>query len=91
MKGIGNDLFECPKCHAERTSEEYDTVEDCCLFCLFPETSDRRPAEFNELGLNETQERVLLDNLDYIPTKQSETAEKSLKAFKTRNYRSKKG
>lgn len=89
MKGMGNDMFECPGCHATRLEEEYSLEDDLCLLCLFPEASDRRPADINTDGVNETNERKILDNLDYIPEKQSESSQEAFKSFKMRNYGSK--
>lgn len=86
MKGMGNDRFECPSCHVTVPEDEFSLEDDLCLLCLFPETSDKRPVERNEDGLNETSERKILDNLDYIPEKQSESSQKAFKSFKMRNY-----
>jgi len=80
-KGISKETV-CPKCHKSYKDDEYDFEEDECLFCLFPETSPLLPTEKNEFQENETGERRLLDELDYIPEVQSEASKRSYTKYK---------
>ena len=86
MKGMVKATNRCPKCRGEYPDEEYDNENDLCLWCLFPQAQKSLSAELDDTGRNETYERKMLDELDYIPEKQSAAAKKSYKAFKERNY-----
>ena len=79
----------CSKCHGHFPSGEFDAEEDVCLNCLFPQAAKHAITPINEdygFKRNVTAERELLDNLEDIPEIQSESAQKSLKEFKMRNY-----
>jgi hypothetical protein len=87
MKGLEKATNQCPRCHGEFTDDEYDSEEDLCLFCLFPETSGAAAPLINyDYGFprNITPERYVLDNLDRIDEKQSKRAQKEREAYKNR-------
>jgi hypothetical protein len=70
----------CPQCHGTFSSDDYDYEEDMCIYCLFPETPKSKPVELDySYGepRNSTKEAQLLDQIDYIPEKQSKQAQKS--------------
>ena len=78
-KGLVKSLIKCDKCHGHFPKEEFCENEDICLYCAFPETNAGFYAPFNHdngFPRNETRERYILDNLDNIPEKQSEQAQK---------------
>lgn len=89
MKGIIPPTCHCDVCNTEYPVEEFDLEEDQCLYCLFPETAKSLPVPFvREDGVprNVTNQRLLLDELEYIPEVQSEAARKSFNRFKERKY-----
>ena len=86
MKGLIKAVNQCSKCHGEFPDEDYDLGEDLCLWCLYPEAAKGKPVELNEMGQNETKTRQMLDNLDYIPEKQSESAMKAYSDYQRRAY-----
>lgn len=72
MKGIEKSVNQCPKCNGEFSDSEYDTEQDICLYCLFPEAGKHQPTEFeykSGYAKNNPQERKVLDELEYIPSK----------------------
>lgn len=87
-KGLVREMNQCSRCHSEVSLEDFSLEDDMCLFCLFPEASGRRPVPMSYATgdpKNVTAERVLLDELDYIPEKQSKAAKKAYDSFKNRN------
>lgn len=87
MKGLLKAVNTCPKCHSTYPDDEYDLEDDMCLYCKFPETSDKRPAEFNkDLGFNRntTSHGELIENFEQMPEKQSRQAEKARNEYKNR-------
>lgn len=88
-KGLIKATNQCPRCHGEYSDDEYSIEDDECLFCLFPETSGRRPVPMNHtygVPKNETDERKLLDDLEYVPEKQSKASKKAYNNYKNRKY-----
>lgn len=84
-KGLVNEFHYCERCSGDYPVDEFDFEEDCCLFCLFPEVSKSMPVPIvkdDGIARNITNTRTLLDNLDYIPEKQSEKAVKNHSLFK---------
>lgn len=68
MKGIRED-FRCPECGLVVDGDSFDEDEDLCYSCLFPELSDRRPAEFSRVNgfpENRTLEGQRLDSLEFL-------------------------
>ena len=65
-KGLADN--SCPKCKGRYKDEEFDFDEDMCYFCLFPNASQSRPAEYSHLSgvnTNRTAEGQLLDEIEY--------------------------
>lgn len=88
-RSIGlSDKYSCYKCGGSFTKDEFDIEEDICTFCLFPEAAKGKSAEIGyEYGdaKNKTNQRAMLDNLDYIPEKQSKQAKEAYTKYKNRN------
>lgn len=88
MKGISQD-FDCSKCGRVFSSDEFDEHEDLCVYCLFEGVGVSRPTDVSyDYGVarNRTRERELLDNLDYVPEKQSKQAKESYRKYQERSY-----
>ena len=85
-KGIINEN-NCPKCHGCYPDDEYEFDDDLCTWCLFPEALKKAPSEKDKVtGINVTQERLLLDNLDEVVEKQSKAAKKKMDSYKQKSY-----
>ncbi len=88
--GVG-DKFSCYKCGGSYTKDEFEVDEDLCSYCLFPEAITGKPAQISYsegVPKNVTNHRKMLDELDYIPEKQSEQAKKAYKKYKNRTDQS---
>lgn len=70
----------CPKCHGTFSGDDYDWDEDMCLHCLYPETAKTQPVPIDHSygdKRNRTKAGQVLDDLQFIPEKQSKQATKS--------------
>lgn len=89
VKGIKQDVTYCPKCHKFVYPEDFDEREDMCVYCLFPETSDCRPAEFRyDYGdpKNITNYGYMITNIEDIPRKVSKGDAERARKYKERTY-----
>ena len=80
-KGLGN---VCSSCGAVFGDDEFNSEEDLCDYCLFPQASRsmiNRVVFKNGEWVNSTAERELLDNLDFVPEKQSKQSISAKRRF----------
>jgi len=90
MKGLTNICSKCNGCFGD---DEFESDEDLCTKCLFPQSSVTMPVMFNKKygdKRNTTIHADILEELEYTPTKQSAASIKAKRDWDWKNY-SKKG
>lgn len=83
MKGIVTE-YTCPECNRSVDADEYDDFEDKCVYCIYDGLPMSMPVKFTKSygdNKNITPEAELLEELRYIPEKQSKAARDSKRNF----------
>lgn len=83
MKGIKTE-YTCPTCGRKVEADEFDDWEDKCVYCVYEGLPVSMPVKYTKSygdKKNITAEAELLDELEYIPEKQSKAAKESKRKF----------